>query len=155
MGVCSFVCCNGVRKSGLSSIEKLESSETFLRTIWNLMQLFLVEFLRILLCKLRYKWPNWTDLQRVTHLNNGRTNIWTSEIWKAYWDAQSMRSFIGAQTRSKRKSLWLDNLNISWEKLMTDDNLSVFLETNLHYSITTFFWRGSECKDFFASWKVN
>ena len=34
---------------------------------------------------------------------------------------------------------------------MTDDDLSVFLETNLHYSITTFFWRGSECKDFFAS----
>ena len=35
-----------------------------------------------------------------------------------------MRSFIGAQTRSKRKSLWLDNLNISLEKLMTLISLS-------------------------------
>ena len=56
-----------------------------------------------------------------------------------------MRSFIGAQTRSKRKSLWLDNLNISLEKLMTLISLSF---SGLIYMIQSqrFFGEGLNAK---------
>ena len=56
-----------------------------------------------------------------------------------------MRSFIRAQTRSKRKSLWLDNLNISLEKLMTLISLSF---SGLIYMIQSqrFFGEGLNAK---------
>lgn len=56
-----------------------------------------------------------------------------------------MRSFIGAQTRSKRKSLWLDNLNISLEKLMTLISLS-FLGLIYMIQSQRFFGEGLNAK---------
>ena len=59
--VCSFVCCNGVCKSGL-----LVKNRIWMRhlneTQGDLMRLFF----HFLQCYLRYKCPNWRDLKRLT-----------------------------------------------------------------------------------------
>ena len=59
--VWSFVCCNGEYKPDLS-FTKTEFDNSTQRYL----MLFLIEFLQFLLCILRYKCPNWTDLERLT-----------------------------------------------------------------------------------------
>ena len=48
------------------NLQKPNSNATLQRDTKGLMRPFLIEFLQFLLCNLRYKCPNWTDLERLT-----------------------------------------------------------------------------------------
>ena len=66
MRICSFVCCNGVCKSGLSSTKTKFKWGISTRHKGILCGSFLIEFLQFPLCSLLYKCPNWTDMERLT-----------------------------------------------------------------------------------------
>ena len=64
--ICSFVCCNGMCKSGLSSTKTKFKWDISTRHKGILCGSFLIEFLQFPLCSLLYKCPNWTDMERLT-----------------------------------------------------------------------------------------
>ena len=63
-----------------------------------LMRLFLIEFLQFLLCNLRYKRPNRTDLERLT---------------ESVFEVELKTSL----ARTLRKKIVLENLDMKWIKV--------------------------------------